>query len=241
MQNGIRQLTSSDLADVTNAPVDDIGVIGMSEDGRRFRYTQFGGTFTAGNLLVAAALVSAHQNIAVQTAAKAGDTQVLVTLGAAAATQDQYAGGRLVVGVDNSGVPITRRIRGNTAGNSSATITVLLDTTEPLLFALTTSHVVSLSANEFKGPVASSTAGLPVGVAVNSGTIGQCGWMQTHGPVGLVNDAAGALTALGLLKQSTNVAGAVNAGGTAGDLTIGHVVQGAAASKSFLARVSIGA
>lgn len=239
MESGAKMLTTTDLAAVTATKQDDYGAVGVTKDGRRYRYVQFGGTVTAGNLLIAPALVSNHQNIAVAAAANAGDTAVSVTLGASAATADQYAGGSLVIGTDNSGVPVTRRIRGNTAGASNGTITVYLDTTEPLLFALTTSHKASLSPALCNGVTASSTAGIPVGVAVNSATSGQFGWVQVYGQVGLVNDAAGSLSALGLLKQSSTVAGAVVAGASAGDLVIGHVIQAAAASKSFLAKLNL--
>lgn len=239
MESGAKLLTSTDLAVVTGSKTEEYGSLGYTVDGRRYRYGQFGGTVVPGNLVVAPTLVTNHQNIAVATAANINDTQVQVTLGATAATQDQYAGGLLVVGVDNSGTPVTRRIRGNTAGSSSGTITVLLDTREPLLYALTTSHKVSLSPALYNGVTASTTAGQPVGVAVNGATSGQFGWVQVYGPVGLVNDAGGSLSALGLLKQSTTVAGAVQAGASAGDLVIGNVVQGASASKAFLAKLNL--
>lgn len=239
MESGAKILTSTDLAVVTSSKTEDFGSLGYTTDGRRFRYAQFGGNVTAGNLVIAPTLVANHQNIAVAAANNANDTSVLVTLGATAATQDQYAGGLLVVGVDGSGTPQTRRIKGNTVGNSGANITVYLDSREPLLYALTTSNKVSLSPALCNGVTASATAGVPVGVAVASATSGQFGWVQVYGPSVLVNDAGGSLSALGLLQQSTTVAGAVVAGATAGNLVIGHVIQAAAASKAFLAKVTL--
>lgn len=239
MESGVRQLTSTDLADVGSVKHEVYGTNGFTKDSRKYRYVQFGGTVTAGNLVVAPALVSAHQNCAVAAAAAAGATSVQVTLGAAAATQDQYAGGLLAVGVDGSGVPITRRVKGNTAGNSNATITVLLDSSEPLLFALTTSNVVSLSPSIYNGVTASTTSSVPIGVAVNSAVSGQFGWVQVGGPCNVVNDAAGALSALGNIKQSGTVAGAVVASSAATDIQIGYMIQAANASKAGLARLSL--
>lgn len=239
MESGVRQLTSVDIATSTTQKMEALGTVGATSDGRRFRYCQAGGALTAGNLAIAPSLVANHQNISVQTAAKAGDTVVYVTLGATAATQDQYAEGLLVVGVDNSGVPITRKIKGNTAGGSSAVIQVFLDTKEPLLNALTTSNVVSLSPSLFNGVTASSTAGAPVGVASSNIASASYGWLQVFGPVGVVNDAAGALTALGKIKQSGTVAGAVVNSTAATDIQVGYVVQGASASKAFLAFVTL--
>lgn len=239
MESGVRELTQTDLAVVTAQKLEDYGVVGATKDGRRYRYVQYGSAVTAGNLVVAPALITNHQNIAVQTAAAAGATSVLVTLGATAATVDQYAEGLLVVGVDGSGTPVTRKIKGNTSGNSSTTITVFLDTKEPLLYALTTSNVVSLSPNIFNGVTASATAGLPVGISVLTSVINNWGWVQTYGPVGAVNDAAGTLSALGKVKQSTTVAGAIVASTVATDVQIGTVIQTTAASKSGLITLNL--
>jgi hypothetical protein len=168
METGIRTLTSGDLANVGNAPTDDVGAVGQTSDGRLYRYVKAGGAAPGGSLVVSAGTVANHLNAAVAAAAAAGVTQVSVTLGATAATQDQYAGGFLVVGTDGSGVAITRRIKGNTAGASAGTITVVLDSKEPLLFALTTSNKVSLIPARENGVVASSTTGDPVGITVNT-------------------------------------------------------------------------
>lgn len=239
MESGVKQLTSTDLAQTTTSKQDNYGAVGATADGRRYRYVQFAGTVSAGQLVIAPALVAAHQNVAVQTAAKANDTQVLVTLGAAAATADQYAEGLLVVGVDGSGVAITRKIKGNTAGNASTVITVFLDGKEPLLFPLTTSNVVSLSPSNFNGVAASATAGFPVGIVVTPATAGTWGWVQVYGPVGAINDAAATLSALGKIKQSLTVAGAVVASTAATDVQVGTVQQSTAASKSGLVSVNL--
>lgn len=239
MESGIRTLTAADLNQNTTQKLEAFGAVGATSDGRRFRYCGAGGALTAGNLVIGAGTTSGHLNIAVAAAAKANDTSVVVTLGAAAATVDQYADGFLVVGVDGSGVPITRRIKGNTSGNSSTQITVFLYQSEPLAFALTTSNVVSLIPNPFSTVTASATAGNPVGVAASSIPSASFGWVQVYGPVGIVNDAAGALSALGKIKQSSTVAGAVVASSAATDVQIGYMIQGAAASKSALAMVTL--
>jgi hypothetical protein len=241
METGIRTLTSGDLANVGNAATDDVGAVGQTADGRLYRYVKAGGAVAGGSLVVSAGTVANHLNAAVAAAAAAGVTQVSVTLGATAATQDQYAGGFLVVGTDGSGVAITRRIKGNTAGASAGTITVVLDSKEPLLFALTTSNKVSLIPARENGVVASSTTGDPVGITVNSLASGQYGWVQTYGPCAVTNDAAGALTALSKVAQSGTVAGAVVAvaATAATTLSIGYMLQAAAASKSGLAQLQI--
>lgn len=239
MEAGARFLTNTDLAVATSTKQEEYGTVGTTADGRRYRYVQFGGTVTAGNVVIAPSLVANHQNIAVQSAAAAGATTVFVTLGATAATQDQYAGGLLLVGVAGSGVPVTRKIKGNTSGTSGSVIQVYLDGREPLLYALTTSNVVSLSASPFSSVTASSTAGFPVGIVVVSSTTGTFGWVQTYGPAQVVNDAGATLVALGKIKQSTSVAGAVVASTAATDIQIGTVIQGTAVSVAGLASISL--
>lgn len=239
METGIRSLTSSDLNQTTTQKLESFGAAGATADGRRFRYCGAGGAITGGNLVIAPSLVAGHQNIAVQTAAKAGDKSILVTLGAAAATQDQYADGYLTVGVDGSGVPVTLKVKGNTAGNASGVITVSLADVNPVPYALTTSNVVSLAPSPYSSVTASATAGLPVGVATASIASGSYGWLQVYGPVGVINDAAGALSALGKIKQSATVAGAVVASTAATDVQVGNMIQAAAASKSALALIAL--
>lgn len=239
MESGIKTLTATDLNTTTTQKLEAFGAIGQTQDGRRYRYAQAGGAVTGGNLVIAPSLTAAHQNIAVQSAAAAGATQLQVTLGAAAATQDQYAEGFLTVGADGSGVPVVLKIKGNTAGASSGVITVSLATNNPLPTALTTSNVVSLAPSRFSSVTASATAGVPVGVAVVSIASGSCGWVQVYGEAPVVNDAGGSLSANVLVKQSATVAGAVQAGSTAGDISVGRTIQSAAASKAGLALITL--
>lgn len=241
MEAGAKMLTATDLAVVTSSKTDNYAALGGTKDNRLYKYVQFGGTVTAGNLVIGAATVANHLNITVQTAAAAGATTVLATLGATAATLDQYLEGWLAVGVDGSGVPITRKIKGNTATASAGVIQIFLDPTEPLLFALTTSNKVSLIPNLCNGVTASSTAGFPIGVAVNSASSGQFGWVQFFGECTVVNDAAGSLSALGKIAQSTTVAGAVVNSTAATDIQVGVVLQAIAASKSGLVKLNMDA
>lgn len=239
MESGIKTLTETDLNVTTTQKLESFGSIGQTRDGRRYRYAGAGGAVTGGNLVIAPSLTSAHQNCAVAAATLANATSLQVTLGAAAATQDQYAEGYLTVGVDGSGTPIVLKVRGNTAGASSSTITVNLETSNPLPVALTTSNVVSLAPSPHSSVTASATAGLPVGVAVVSIASGSYGWIQVYGPAPVVNDAAGSLSALGKIKQSATVAGAVLASSAATDIQVGQMIQAASASKAALALITI--
>lgn len=238
MESGIRTITSTDISQTTTAKTESYGASAVSADGRRFRYCGAGGSLNAGNLVVAPSLIAGHQNLAI-TATAANATQITVTLGGASATQDQYAEGTLVVGVAGSGVPVTLKIKGNSAGNASTAITVTLNQGSPVPFALTASNVVSLAPSVYSSVQASSTAAVPIGVATTVIPSGSYGWVQVFGPVGVVNDAAGSLSANGKIKQSTTVAGAVVASTAATDIQVGQVIQATSASAAGLAFVTL--
>lgn len=240
METGIRTLTSGDLNQFTTTKQESFGARGETADGRRFRYCGAPSAVTAGQVLIAPSLTTAHQNLVIPAAVAAGSTSIVVTLGAAAATADQYEGGYLTIGTDGSGVPVTKKVRGNTSGNASAQITVFLDPKEPLPYALTTTNVASLAPSPYSAVAASATAGVPVGVAAISMPSGQSyGWVQSYGPCGVINDAAGSLSAVGKVKQSTTVAGSVVSGAAAADVPVGYMIQTAAASKSALAMITL--
>ena len=240
METGIRTLTLTDLQTTTPLKLEAYGAAGFAADGRRFRYFGNGASaIVAGNLVVAPALVTNHQNLAVVTAVPANATSVVVTLGATAATVDQYAEGTLVVGVAGSGVPVTLKIRGNTSGNAGGTITVSLATSSPVPFALNSTNVVNLAPSVFNGSTASTTAGYPVGVVTTNVAANAFGWIQVYGPVGVVNDAGGLLTTFTRVKQSTTVAGAVVASTLATDVQVGTQLQSTAASTAGLALISL--
>jgi hypothetical protein len=198
MQDGPRYLTSTDLNTVTTTQLDSLGACGVTGDGRRFRYTKFGGTsaVTSGKLLVAKALETNSTGLAVPAAGSSGQTtanlssgslQLVVTNGATAVTSDEFAEGYLEI-LGTNGIK-NYKIRGNTADSSgSAAITVYLS--EPLTntSALANgTNTVNLTRNPYDSPTASLTQGLPVGWTVvgftNSSTVTNYGWVLTRGLV----------------------------------------------------------
>jgi hypothetical protein len=184
-----------------------LGTVGYADNGRAFRYVKAGGTaLVPGKLQQGPAVVANHQNIAASAAAAAGATTVTFTLGATAATANQYAGGTLVIN-DVDGEGYTYRIASHAAADSSGVITLKLD--DPILVALTTNSEACLFPNTYNGVIVNPTTptNAPVGVAVKAITANQYGWIQTHGPVSCLNDSA---TAVGLgVAPSQAVAGAV--------------------------------
>jgi hypothetical protein len=233
MESGVRQLTATDLNALTTTKQETFGTIGATADGRVFRYVGFGGTATIapGLLCVSAALVANYQTLAItavgtsgQVAANllAGSTLLIVTNGATAVTQDQFAEGYLEV-KQTSGTaqgPVLYKVRGNSAAAASGAITVVLDVKEPLRNTQTLvagTDTVNLVANPFSAVAPSTTlnaaAGFTVAQVPNSATVTNYGWVQAAGPALVTNDAGGTLAVGTAFAQSVTTAGTVVAAG----------------------------
>lgn len=185
-----------------------LGVRAVTGDGREFRLCQVGATaLVVGKLYSTAAQITNHHNLT-PTAASIGATSVTVTLGATAATANQYLNGYLLVEADSGGTPgYMYQIGGNPAANSSATLTVQLN--DPLQLAITTAAKVTLLPNNYSGVIISAAAatGVPVGAAIYPVTASYYGWVQTVGPAAVLSD--GAITVGVNVVKSSSVAGAV--------------------------------
>lgn len=185
----------------------DLGTLVISDAGECFRYVKAGGSaLVAGQLQQAPALVENHTNIAVASAASVGDETVTVTLGATAATADQYAGGVLVIN-DADGQGFTYRIKSHPAADASDPLELTL--ADDLQEALTTSSEASLVPDSYNGVIVHPTTATnqAVGVAVSDIPAGEYGWVQTRGPVSALNQG-GTTQGLGLAASGTT-AGAV--------------------------------
>ena len=190
----------------------DLGAKASSSDGRAWRYVKAGAVaLVAGSVFDGPASVANHTNITVAAAAAAGASQVTVTLGATAATANQYANGVMAIN-DADGQGFTYGIKSHPAAGSGATLVLTLNADETIQEALTTSSQVSLVANQYGGVVihATTEAGVPVGVAIKDITAGSYGWIQTRGPVSAL---CAATTGIGLAcSASDTTAGAYELG-----------------------------
>jgi len=172
---------------------------------RVFRYAGIGGVaVTAGKTLQASAAVANHRDVAVQAAAAAAATAVTVTLGATAATENQYAEGYLHI-CDDAGQGQLLRIKSHPAISSAGNgVFTLYD---PVVTALTTSSKADLIACGFNDLVVAPAAetGPVVGVTAMDMTADYFGWVQVAGPCSVLTD--------GTLVLGNH---AVRSGGTAG-------------------------
>jgi hypothetical protein len=209
MENGVRILTSSDILDHGTTKQDTLGARGVTADGRRWVYalSDSSAGLAAGKLGIAAAVTANHVNRSLDSTSlgAAGGKVVVVSVGATAVTQDQYADGYLVVR-DGTGKGQTLRINGNVSvGSSGGAVTVYLF--DPIATALSTSDTKVDLISPFNGVVASTTLSRPIGVPMVTLAAGEYGWLQTHGTAAVLSDGAITKGVQGI--QSTSVAGAV--------------------------------
>lgn len=221
MQTGPRYLTSSDLATYSTSAQDQLGAVGVTEDGRKFRYVKFGGTSTikAGLLVVGPAAPANSTALAItavgtggQTTAnlQAGSRQLVVTNGSTSVTANQFDAVAINSSADGYYV---LRVEGNTAGGSGAYITLLL--ADPLPQGVTQlvpgTDTADLLLSKYDGVAPSTTGNAPVGVTVNAvpntASVTNYGWVQSGGLAKVA--ATTATIGLGVAQDLAGTAGYV--------------------------------
>lgn len=194
--SGDPRMASFDPRVMTATQEHPLGFMMRTVDGRAFRYGKADSNgSTAGYLYCSNANAANHSNCAVYAAAAIGATEVTVTLGATAATANEFAEGYLIPNdVAPEGVA-GFKIKSHPAADSAATLTLKL--AEPLSEALTTSSEVTLIHNPYNAVEATTTQTTPpAGVAAVDITANYYGWYQTRGPAAVLCDA-GAQASLG--------------------------------------------
>lgn len=163
--------------DVT--PTQLLGTKAFTLDGRGFRYCKAGAVaLVPGLAYQGPASIANHTGIAVLGTPVVGEYTITVTLGATAVTEDQYAGGYMVV-VSGTGAGDNYTIQSHPAADASATLTLTL--ADPLLAVLNGN--VDLVANPYNGLILApaTITGKIAGIADYPVTAGQYGWVQCSG------------------------------------------------------------
>lgn len=211
---GPLQIETQDVRTQSVTKQHTLGALAFTKDGRLFRYGQAGATaLAAGKLAQIPAVVANHQAL-VTAAAAVGVKKVTVTLGATAATADQYIDGYLVVrDTATTGAGQSFPISGNAVGASSGTCDIYLD--EAVAEALTTASITNLELAPYGSMLISSsgdTTELVTGVPQIDVTAAYYAWFQVRGVAAVLGN--GTITkGAGLIKSATT-AGAVDIEGT---------------------------
>ena len=207
---------------------------------------------TAGVLVQHSPIVANHENLAV-TAFSPVSTQtntaatVTVTLGATAATSQQYQGGYAVV---NAGTGIGQRLR--IASNPAAALStsmvvtledapvVALDTTSRIdLIAAPYSNVVINPTTPTASPAGVTLYAIPatVGTAGAAGYVPSYGFVTTKGIVSCLSDATVASVGLGI-SPSITTAGCITLAIATGSV-IGDAYQTSVSAQARAVRISL--
>ena len=185
-----------------------LGTILELPDGREFKYVLNGsGAITSGKLASSAAMIGNHDMDLTTAAASVGDTSITVTLGATAATKDQYADGYIYTN-DGTGQGQVYRIASNPAADGSATLAVTLASNDPVSVALDSTTESGLAVNPYSGIVVSPTSvtNRTLGVTATDIAANAYGFVQTKGLASVL--VSGTVVA----GQPLRVAGATLAG-----------------------------
>jgi hypothetical protein len=239
MLGGSLQLSNQDIRETSAYRKHPLGTLAFTRDGRKFRYAKAGAAdIVCGNALVAGDPVTNHQNCAVAVAAAIGDKKVRVTLGATAATADQYKDGYLVTR-DGTGEGYIYQIDGNQAADASGTIWVYLR--DAIEVALATTSEVSLEYNMYDLVVISATdqADCPAGIAHCAVDTSEAPyfWVQTGGHSPIWNDEA---TAAGdMLTTGTGTTGQLEMHDAVGEPIWGHTINTGVDGETTLAWLMI--
>lgn len=182
-------------------------------------------TIASGKLYQSPATVANHQNIAVtafSAASSSGPATVTVTLGATAATANQYAGGFVVVNSAN-GAGQTIRIASHPAAGSGASLVITLE--DNPVTALTTSSKVCLIANPANGVIINPTTptGIPVGVALYAIAASSYGFLVCKGATAALSDATAPAVGTAI-AASVATAGAIGSVPYATNIVTGTVI-----------------
>lgn len=205
------QIAAHDLFSESTTQLHNLGEI-VTSGCRRFAYARVGASaLVVANLLQSAAEKTNHQNLTAPASA-IGVTSVAVTLGATAATANEYSKGWLVVTV-TPGLGYAYEIASHPAADASASLTLTLS--DPIEVALTSTSRLDLVHNPYFNVIqypTTASSGL-CGSAVNNIAASSYGWVGVGGPQAILAD--GALTVGVNLSASNAVAGAVEAAVTA--------------------------
>lgn len=224
METGYRQLTTTDINTLDTVKDDQFGALGVTSDGRQYRYVKFGGTSTIqpGFLLVGPAAPANSTALAItatgtgtQVAGNliAGSQTLIVTNGVTAVTVDQFQYIDINVGGASATAAYSLKIAGHSAAANGGYITVQL--ADPLPASITTlvpgTDTVNLILSKYNGCIASTTGGAPAGVTVtqvvNTASVTNYGWVQTAGHA--IVKATTATIGLGIAQDQAGTAGYV--------------------------------
>lgn len=223
--SGDPQSTNQALGAPSATAKHQLGTKAVDSFGNVYRYAWAGTpALVAGNWLQAPAQVALHQNLAPTAAVDIGAMTLTVTLGATAATANQYAQGWIIVS-GGPGAGSRFQVASHPAALSGATVQLTLSQPVDIALVAATSKI-DLVANPYSGviqnPITTLT-GACVGVATGATPASQYDWIQTKG-VGAALIAGTPGVGLAIVVPGTVAGAAVIDGAAAATQVVGSML-----------------
>lgn len=222
---GFTTIEAQGLYEYSTNKMHDLGQVGMTSDGRKFRYCLAGELLVTGDLYTNSAVSTNFNGMTVQAAAAIGAKDVAVTLGGTAVTANLFDDGYLMVyggtGIGQQFQILSHTVQTSTTGTCTFTIK------GKLAVALTTADSkITVVKNPYASIVKNpeTPTGIPVGVAQFAIASGKYGWIQTSGIAGVLADATVTGADTSGMSPSTTTAGTATLAVTT-DARIGNSLQ----------------
>jgi len=204
-------------------------------NGKTFRLALVGASaLVMGNVLQSSVIDTSYTNMAVGTAALAGDNTIQITNGTATITSQMFEGGSLSIYTAGTiAVGDEYTIMG-VSGTLTTGGALVVNLDRPLRSAVTTSAKVNMRRSPSSGVIqspATTLTGTPAGVALFAAAAATYCWIQTGGVGAALSDGSTILVGSSISVPS-GTAGAVILS-SAGLPIIGYSMQVAAAAKGI--------
>lgn len=211
----------------------ELGTLGRLDD-RKFRYASYTAAtaLQEGTLMALAANVANHVNIAYASGGALNTSTITVTLGATAATANQYADGWLLHN-DGTNPGQLRRIKSHPAAASAATLELTL---YDRFSSAITDGELSLKVNKWSALVTTpgdaivAIAGCTQAPLADSSTTTSYFWVQTAGPCGMIGDGS-------VFPDGASATPATAGVGDAGQITVVDLAATAALQLPILGEI----
>ncbi len=206
----------------------NIGEYVVSNDGRGYRYCKADGLQVVGKLYQAVAEDTSNMQELAITNATLGDLSI-VTTSTVTLAANLLAGGFLLVSEGTLGVGQVYKIKGNTAA-SSAVVTFSLE--EPVRVTTTGSCKIDVKQNPYMDVVVAPTTATsgPVGVAQFAIPDNYFGWIQTHGPCGVLAQGTVVVGDDVVPAETTTTGTVVSRADASLSATVGYALHGGAST-----------
>lgn len=226
---GATTITQQDTLASSSDRLHDLGQMGVTSDGRKFRYCKAGADTVSGDLYSSAAQDSQFEAMAIQANAAIGAEEISITIGTTSVAANDFDEGYLMV-ASGTGIGQSSRIVSHGTGTSGQTVKFAIE--DALKVALTTagSSTLSVVKNPYDDVVIQATTPVASSAGIASFIIpsGEFGWLQTGGPAACLFDNANNTIELLGVGASTTTAGAVTLQTASNNAQIGismHVVS----------------